>query len=237
MFILKYFNTDNKTRPEQAFNPAVFLSRRSLRFMPKIKYTTKELKRPDRFREFLAESLEDLSKYFNKILIGIGVIVVAMLAVCFVSSQEEEINLMANEQFQKALKSYDDGEMENSLSLLQTLREEHAKADVSVLALHQMGMINYKLGNFEEATKHLELFLDEDPEDAIFRDGANLVIGLSAFKLEKWDKSIEHLSEVDGSTSPYYVQARRQLSLVYEKTGEPEKAEKIRSETPSEAGR
>ena len=205
--------------------------------MPKIKYTTKELKRPDRFREFLAESLEGLSKYFNKILIGIGVIVVAMLAVCFVSSQEEEINLMANEQFQEALKSYDDGEMENSLSLLQTLREEHAKADVSVLALHQMGMINYKLGNFEEATKHLELFLDEDPEDAIFRDGANLVIGLSAFKLEKWDKSIEHLSEVDGSTSPYYVQARRQLSLVYEKTGEPEKAEKIRSETPSEAGR
>ena len=80
--------------------------------MPKIKYTTKELKRPDRFREFLAESLEDLSKYFNKILIGIGVIVVAMLAICFVSSQEEEINLMANEQFQKALKSYDDGEME-----------------------------------------------------------------------------------------------------------------------------
>ncbi len=205
--------------------------------MSKIKYTTKELKRPDRFREFLAESLEDLSKYFNKILIGIGVIVVAMLAVCFVSSQEEEINLMANEQFQKALKSYDDGEMENSLSLLQTLREEHAKADVSVLALHQMGMINYQLGNFEEAIRHLEIFLDEDPEDDIFRDGANVVIGLSAFKLEKWDKSIEYFSEVDGGESPYYVQARRNLSLVYEKIGEPEKAEKIRKETSAEAGR
>ena len=133
---------------------------------------------------------------------------------------------MANEQFQKALKSYEGGEMENSLSRLQALREEHPKADVSLLALYQMGMINYKLGNFEEATKHLELFLDKDPEDDIFRDGANVVIGLSAFKLERWDKSIEHLSEVDGSTSPYYVQARRQLSLVYEKTGEPEKAEK-----------
>ena len=205
--------------------------------MPKIKYTTKELKRPDKFREFLGESLEDLSKYFNKILIGIGVIVVVLLGVCFASSQQEERDLLANEQFQKALKSYDDGEMETSLSQLQTLREEHAKADVSVLALYQMGMINYKLGNFEEATKHLELFLDEDPEDDIFRDGANLVIGMSAFKLEKWDKSLEHLSEVDGSTSPYYVQARRHLSLVYEKTGELEKAEKIRSETPSEAGR
>ena len=205
--------------------------------MSKIKYTTKELKRPDRFREFLGESLENLSRYFNRILVGIGAIVVVLLAVCFVSSQEEEINLMANEQFQKALKSYEGGEMENSLSRLQALREEHPKADVSLLALYQMGMINYKLGNFEEATKHLELFLDKDPEDDIFRDGANVVIGLSAFKLEKWDKSIEHLSEVDGSTSPYYVQARRQLSLVYEKTGEPEKAEKIRSETPSEAAR
>ena len=124
-----------------------------------------------------------------------------------------------------------------SLSQLQTLREEHSGTEVSVLALYQMGMINYQLENFEEAIKHLELFLDDDPEDGIFRDGTNLVIGLSAFKLERWGKSIEHLSEVDGSTSPYYVQARRHLSLVYEKTGEPEKAEKIRSETPSEAGR
>ena len=58
--------------------------------MPKIKYTTKELKRPDKFREFLAESLEGLSEHFNKILIGIGVIAVGLLAVCFVSSQQEE---------------------------------------------------------------------------------------------------------------------------------------------------
>ena len=201
--------------------------------MSKIKYTTKELKRPDRFREFLAESLEGLSHYFNKILIGIGVIVVALLGICYASSQQEERDLLANEQFQKAIKSYDDGEMKNSLSQLQTLREEHPKADVSVLALYQMGMISYKLENYEEAIKHLEFFLDEDPEDDIFRDGANVVIGLSNFKLEKWDKSIKHLSEVDGSASPYYVQARRHLSLVYEKTGEPEKAERIRKETPS----
>ena len=201
--------------------------------MTKIKYTTKELKRPDRFREFLAESLEGLSHYFNRILIGIGVIVVILLGVCFASSQQEEKDLLANEQFKKALKSYDGGEMENSLSQLQTLREEHPKADVSVLALYQMGMINYQLENYEEAIKHLELFLDEDPEDGIFRDGANLVIGLSNFKLEKWNKSIEYFSEVDGSESPYYFQARRHLSLVYENTGEPEKAEKIRRETPN----
>lgn len=205
--------------------------------MPKIKYTTKELKRPDRFREFLAESLESLSEYFNKILIGIGIIVVALLGICFVSSQQEEKDLLANEQFRKAVESYNSGEMENSLSQLQTLREEHSGTDVSILALYQMGMINYQLGNFKEAIEHLKLFLNEDPEDGIFRDGANLVIGLSAFKLESWDKSIEHFSEVDGSESPYYIQARRQLSLVYEKAGEPGKAEKIRNEMPSEAGR
>ena len=204
--------------------------------MSKIKYTTKELKRPDRFRELLAESLEGLSHYFNKILIGVGVIVVVLLGVCFASSQQEEKDLLANEQFQKAIKSYDDGEMKNSLSQLQTLREEHPKADLSVLALYQMGTISYKLGNYEEAIKYLELFLDEDPEDDIFRDSANVIIGLSYFKLEQWDKSTEYLSEVDRSTSPYYVQARRHLSLVYEKTGEPKKAEKIRNETPSKAG-
>ncbi len=205
--------------------------------MSKIKYTTKELKRPDRFREFLADSLEGLSEHFNKILIGIGVIVVGLLGICFASSQQEEKDLLANEQFRKAVESYNSGEMETSLSQLQTLREEHPKANVSSLALYQMGMINYQLGNHEEAIKHLEFFLDEGPEDDIFRDGANVVIGLSNFKLEKWDKSIEYFSEVDGNTSPYYVQARRHLSLVYEKTGEPEKAEKIRKETPSETVR
>ena len=205
--------------------------------MPKIKYTTKELKRPDKFREYLVEFLEGLSEHFNKILISIGVIVVALLGVCFVSSQQEEKDLLANEQFRKAVESYNSGEMETSLSQLQTLHEEHPGTEVSILALYQMGMINYQLGNFEEATKHLELFLNEDPEDGIFRDGANLVIGLSAFELEKWDKSIEHLLEIDGSTSPYYVQARRHLSLVYEKIGEPEKAERIRKETPSNSGR
>ena len=205
--------------------------------MTKIKYTTKELKRPDRFREFLAESLEGLSHHFNRILIGIGVIVLALLGVCFTSSQQEEKDLLANEQFKKAVMSYNSGEMETSLSQLQTLREEHSGTEVSVLALYQMGMINYQLGNFEEAIKHLEFFLDDDPEDGIFRDGANVVIGLSYFKLEKWGKSVEHLSEVDGSESPYYVQAKRHLSLVYEKTGEPEKAEKIRKEIPSETGR
>ncbi len=201
--------------------------------MSKIKYTTKELKRPDRFREFLAESLEGLSHHFNRILIGIGVIVLALLGICFASSQQEEKDLLANGQFQKAIKSYDGGEMKNSLSQLQTLREEHPEADVSVLALYQMGTISYKLGNYEEAIKHLEFFLDEDPEDGVFRDGANVVIGLSYFKLEKWGKSVEYFSEVDGSGSPYYVQARRHLSLVYEKTGEPEKAEKIRKEISS----
>lgn len=201
--------------------------------MTKIKYTTKELKRPDRFREFLAESLEGLSHHFNRILIGIGVIVLALLGVCFTSSQQEEKDLLANEQFRKAVMSYNSGEMETSLSQLQTLREEHSGTEVSVLALYQMGMINYQLGNFGAAIKHLEIFLDEDPKDGIFRDGANVVIGLSYFKLEKWGKSIEYLSEVDGSTSPYYVQARRHLSLVYEKTGEPEKAEKIRKEMPN----
>ncbi len=205
--------------------------------MPKIKYTTKELKRPDKFREYLVEFLEGLSEHFNKILISIGVIVVALLGVCFVSSQQEEKDLLANEQFRKAVESYNSGEMETSLSQLQTLHEEHSGTEVSILALYQMGMINYQLGNFEEAIKNLELFLDKGPEDGIFRDGTNLVIGLSAFELEKWDKSIEYLLEVDGSTSPYYVQARRHLSLVYEKTGEPEKAERIRKKTPSETAR
>ncbi len=201
--------------------------------MTKPKYTTKELKRPDRFREILAESLENLSKYFNRILVAIGVLVLALLGFCFASSEVEKEELLANKQFQKALESYGEEEMGKSLEYLSKVREEHPKTDVSTLSLYHMGMINYKIGNFEETIKNLELFLaeDKDIEDGIFKDGSNLVIGLCEFELENWERSIKRLSEVDNPESPYYLQARRYLGLIYEKTGEKEKAERIRQET------
>ena len=203
--------------------------------MSKIKYTPKELKRPDRFRGFLAESLEDLSRNFNKILAGVGVVAAGLLAAYLVSSQGDKEDLLANERFQKALESYESGEMEASVSELKALREEYPKADISTVALYQMGMISYKQEKFQEAAEHLSLFLEKsDIKDGLIRDGANLIIGLSDFKLEKWDESVKYLSKVNDSESPYYDQARRHLGIVYEKRGEKEKAERIWRDLGSE---
>ena len=203
--------------------------------MPKIKYTPKELKRPDRFRGFLAGSFEDLSRNFNKILAVVGVVAVGLLAAYLLSSQEDKRDFLANERFHKALESYESGEMEAAVSELKTLREEYPKADISTVALYQMGMISYKREKFQEAIDNLSLFLEKsDIGDGIIRDGANLIIGLSDFKLEKWDESVKYLSEVNDSESPYYDQARRHLGIVYEKRGEKEKAEKIWRDLDSE---
>lgn len=203
--------------------------------MSKIKYTPKELKRPDRFRGFLAESLEDLSRNFNKILAVVGVVAAGLLAAYLLSSQEDKKDFLANERFRKALESYENGEMEASVSELKAIREEYPKADISALALYQMGMISYRQEKFQEAIDNLSLFLKKsDIEDAVIRDGANLIIGLSDFRLEKWDESVKHLSEVDDRESPYYDQARRHLGIVYEKRGEKEKAERIWRDLDSE---
>ena len=203
--------------------------------MSKIKYTPKELKRPDRFRGFLAGSLEDLSRNFNKILAVVGVVAAGLLAAYLLSSQEDKKDFLANERFRKALESYEDGEMEAAVSELEALREEYPKADISTVAIYQMGMISYKQEKFQEAMDSLSLFLEKsDIEDGVIRDGANLIIGLSGFKLEKWDESVKYLSEVNDGESPYYDQARRHLGIVYEKKGEKEKAERIWRELDSE---
>ena len=203
--------------------------------MSKIKYTPKELKRPDRFRGFLAGSLEDLSRNFNKILAIVGVVAAGLLAAYLLSSQEDKKDFLANERFQKALESYENGEMDAAVSELKTLREEYPKADISTTALYQMGMISYRQEKFQEAIDNLSLFLKKsDIEDGVIKDGANLIIGLSDFKLEKWDESVKYLSEVNDSESPYYDQARRHLGIVYEKKGEKEKAERIWRDLGSE---
>ncbi len=199
--------------------------------MSRIKYTTKELKRPDRFRRFLAESLESLSEQFNKILLGTGILVVAFAALFFISSKDEKKNIEANRQFAMAVSSSEDVKMADALEHLEIIRTEHNNTDVSVLALYHKGMIHYELGNFEKSIANLELFLAEDTEDSVLRTAANLVIGLSSFAIENWEKSKEHLSEVNDNSSPYYTQARRHLGLIYEKTGDRKTAEKILLET------
>ncbi len=199
--------------------------------MSKIKYTTKELKRPDRFRKFLAESLEDLSAQFNKILVGTGILVATLLAVFFISSGDEKKHVEANKQFAMAVSSYEEGKMAEALEYLEIMQTEHKDADVSVLAFYHKGMIHYELGNFEKAIEDLELFLAENPEDTVLETAANLLIGLSSFSLENWEKSKKYLSEVNDSASPYYTQARRHLGLIYEKTGDRKTAEKILLET------
>ena len=44
----------------------------------KIKYTVKELKQPDKFRQFVGDLVELASENFNKILYGIGALVVLL---------------------------------------------------------------------------------------------------------------------------------------------------------------
>lgn len=202
--------------------------------MSKIKYTQKELKRPDKFREILVEWVAGSPRYFNKILLSVVVVAVGLVGSYLVYSYSEKQNSLASERFLQALENYGNGEMKKSLSQLKKLRKEYPKAEVSTTALYQIGMINYRMGNFKEAAKNLKLFLNKDVDDAVVRDSVNLVIGLSDFQLKKWDRSVAYLSKINDRESPYYAQARRHLGIIYEKKGEKKKAEKIWMETISE---
>lgn len=193
----------------------------------KIKYTAKELRKPDRLRQILADGVDSASKHFNKILIAVGLIFLGII-ILFVSSsigKKKEIN--ANIEFQNALDTYNSGQILESLDKFSEVNEKFGKGKISTLALYYMGLINYDLEEYDLTIKYLEEFLDRKIDDKIIRESAILNIGLSYFNLGKWQESIEYLSKIQDDSSPYYKQAMLHLGMSYEKNGDFEKSEEI----------
>jgi len=165
----------------------------------KIKYTIKELKQPDKFRQFISDLVDTAAENFNKILYAVGGIVVLLLVIYMASSHQEKKAQIAGEMFEGALVQYNSGNIQPALEGFATLIKEHPSQQSAKLALYYTGILNYDL----------------------------FTIGLSFYNLENWQESEKYLSKLQNSGSPYERQANINLGLAYEKMGQFEKAEDI----------
>ena len=139
----------------------------------KIKYTIKELKQPDKFRQFISDLVDTAAENFNKILYAVGGIVVILIVIYLVSSHQEKKAQIAGNIFENALVQYNSGNIEPALEGFATLIEEHPSQQAAKLALYYSGILNYDLGEYEKTVSSLEEYLNDSPDNKLLEDSAN----------------------------------------------------------------
>lgn len=193
----------------------------------KIKYTIKELKQPDKFRQFVGDLLDLASENFNKILYAIGAVVVLLLVIYMVSSSQEKKQQLAGGMFEEALSQFNEGKIDTALLGFSNLVEEYPSQQSAKLARYYTGIINYDLGQYEKTVEDLKSYLDNSPKNQLLEESANFTIGLAYYNLKNWEESVNYLSKLQDSGSPYEKQANINLGLAYEKLGQYDRAEEI----------
>lgn len=193
----------------------------------KIKYSYKELKKPDKIRAALSRGLENASRHFNKILIAtVALIAVFVLAYMFTSGGKKK-DLAASKEFDTALQTYNEGSPLEAIDILKGLNEKYPGRNISKLGLYYAGIINYEIEKYDESIENLKAFTQTGLDDENINDSAYLTLGLASFNKESWDEAIDYFAKVDDEASPYFQQAKLHEGLSYEKKGDFEKSKEI----------
>jgi len=196
----------------------------------KIKYTQKELKRDDKFREIAAKGFNVLSQNFNKILIFTGLVIIVLIGIYVYNNFKEKETIEATKMFDSAFEKFKNGNKLDALNEFSLLPKEYPSEKISTVALYYAGVINYDLGNYKVSIQYLRKFLKSNNSDQLLNDAALYAIGLLSYNLEKWEDSIKYLSRINSNGSPYEHNGRLHLGFAYEKIGQKDKAEEIFNE-------
>lgn len=193
----------------------------------KVKVTPKELKKPDRFREFIAKALVITSENYRIILIVFAAVIIVLAGALIGVFIHERRELAANSLFREAMTSYQKENYEEALSKFLSLEKEYPRANVSKIALFYAALINYNTGKYDEAINLLNDFLKSGVKDPMLKDAAYLTLGTASFDKGNWQQAIDYLSNLDKEHNPYRNQAKLHIAFSLEKLGKSSEAEAI----------
>lgn len=191
----------------------------------KIKYTQKDLKKPDKFAERVLYVIEQIPNYYNIILYGIFILIISLVLVYIISVNREARTLEASKLFDESLQKYESGQILEALGSFSELREEYSGKKPAILATYYSGLISYDIGDYEASIELLDEYIRKGTGDELLRQSAIFTKGLAYFNLEKWEEAVSTLSRLEGVNSPYERKAMLHVGLALENTGEHEKAE------------
>ncbi len=194
----------------------------------KIKYTQKELKGPDKFSSTVIAGFEYFSDHSRKIVLFVVIIIAVLVAAYIANGYRENKGGEAVTVFNDAVVKYKAGNNEEALSEFLSLKTKYPDQKITDIAIYYAGIINFKLGKYDECINDLNEFLDAGVDEDTLNQSAVLTQGLARFKQGQWQQAIEFLSKFPrGQGSPYLERAQIHMAMAYEKLGQPQKAEAI----------
>ena len=193
----------------------------------KIKFTAKELRKPDIYRQFFSDLIDKASENFNFILYCFAGVIVALIILFLFTSHSEKKSAEANKIFANALVKLNTGNIDEARADFKTVIDGYPSDKSAKLARYYSGLLNYEIGEYEESIKVLKSFINNSPQDKLLKESAELTIGLSNFNLKNWQKAITYFEKINDPQSPYITKAKVHLGLCYEKLGEFEKAREV----------
>ena len=193
----------------------------------KIKYTEKELKQPDEFNKTVTRAIDFTADHGKKILIGICVVIVIIIAAFIINSGSEKTKIEANKMFDSAMALYNNGDNQGALNGFLETEKAYPDQGVSNIALYYAAIINFNQGNYSEVVSLLKRFESNEVDEPLLVDSALLTQGMAYFNQNEWQKAIDHFAEITDPTSPYERPAKLHTALSYEKLGDKERAEAI----------
>lgn len=196
-----------------------------------MKITQKELKKPDKFREAIADAIVLASENYKKILAAFGAVILILVVVFVVMAVLERREMSANLAFTEAMKIYTGASSEQNsqeaLNKFLDVSKKYPRSGVSNVALYYAAEINYNMGKYDEAIKLLNNLIKSGSRKQIVVDAAYLRLGTASFNKGNWQQSIDYLSKLDKEGNPYRDQAELYIAQSLEKLGKAGEAEKM----------
>ena len=167
----------------------------------KKKIIKKKLKEPDEFISFTDHAIRFVSRHYKRIITG-GVILGVLLAAFFLfQNWEEKKEGEAYQSFGTALQTYQmldspyrEGTPADFKSLIEKFDEvilKFPRTPSGKLSLLYKGNLHLKLGEFDEAIKAYETFLQKAGKERLYRLLAVEGVGYAHEGKEEYEKAVE----------------------------------------------
>jgi tetratricopeptide (TPR) repeat protein len=199
------------------------------------KIIKKKLKEPDEFITLTERTFMFVSHHSKSIAVGVGIVLVLLLSIFFFQkwekTNEENAYQMFNpvmQSYQMATSPYREGSPQDFRNALEGFNEVVAKFPGTLsgkLALLYKGNIHLRLGEFEEAIKSYESFLEKAGKEKLYRSFAMEGLGYSYEGKKDYEKAMNAYQRVvDLGESFQLTNAYLGLGRCYEKLGKTKEA-------------
>lgn len=193
----------------------------------KVKVTQKELKKPDKFLEFIDRSTNYLAESYKLIVYFVGAIIALILIFFLINSYQNKNTSKANIIYKEGITAKTSGDFDTALTKFGILQKDYSGQKVSDLSLYYTGSIYYNREDYDNSLTYVSKFLNTGPKDPNMIDAAYSLISLSYLNKGEYQLAIDFANRISNPDSPYIDNAQMTKGLALEKLGKHDEATEI----------